>query len=75
MAWARATSATKVTFGARRGLSGPLLVKAVNERLAEIELDERVEAAGAADLELGWNGPGGGPVGGVDGYGSVARWP
>lgn len=56
------------------GRAWALIVNAVNERLAESGLDERVEAAGASDLELGWNGPAVTRQW-VDGYGAVARWP
>lgn len=62
----------QVTF--EHGRAWALMVDSVNERLVERGASPIVEAAGASDLELGWNGP---EVTRrwVDGYGSVARWP
>jgi hypothetical protein len=62
----------QVTF--EHGRAWALMVDAVNERLVRLGASQVVEAAGASDLELGWNSP---TVTRrwVDGYGSVARWP
>jgi hypothetical protein len=62
----------QVTYEHGRAWAG--MVNDVNERLTELGVAPQVEAAGAADLELGWNSPAV-TRRWVDGYGSAARWP